>query len=275
MRTRLAAGAAATAAATGLCAANERVVEQRTNRLERLRVCADAQPRVAADDVAAQRSMAAPIVVRGLMDKWPAMQEDSVRSWTFANLRQRMGQTLVDTGSASGGVPFYLVAHNATAPGAGRHDLALYIFDSNFESDATYESLLSDWSPLSHIAHGDVFASQRAAEHDDRPSWRWLLAGPPGSGTIVHQDPWGYSSWNASCVGVKRWCFFPPSVSRDTLHPPRHDLVGRLSRWLVATVLTQCPPFHTTAHTVPSLPLHCSPHNVLPPATIQCFSSAH
>ena len=67
------------------------------------------------------------------------------------------------------------------------------------------------------IAGTDVFRSENAREHSERPSWRWLLAGPPGSGTQVHQDPWGYSSWNASCVGTKRWVFFPPSVRREEL----------------------------------------------------------
>ena len=136
------------------------------------------------------------------------------------------------TGSASGGVPFYLVAHNATSPRPGRHDLALYVFDSEFERDADFESLLEDWQPLVSIAGDDIFACGRARAHADRPSWRWLLAGPPGSGTPIHQDPWGYSSWNASCVGVKRWVLFPPSVPHATLHPPRQDPLGRAARWL-------------------------------------------
>jgi hypothetical protein len=129
-------------------------------------------------------------------------------------------------------VPFYLVAHNAISPRPGRHDLALYVFDSDFERDADFQSLLEDWQPLLSIAGDDIFACERAREHSDRPSWRWLLAGPPGSGTLIHQDPWGYSSWNASCVGVKRWVLFPPSVSHATLHPPRQDLLGRAARLL-------------------------------------------
>ena len=181
-RARVAAAAAASVAGASIYAVNEDIVKQRAARLERLQTCAaDVQPRVQAADVAAQKNMSAPIVVRGLMDQWPAMQENGARSWSFDSLRQRMGQTLVDTGSASGGVPFYLVAHNAIAPGPGRHDLALYVFDSNFEQDAAYESLLDDWSPLV-LADDDVFASERVRSHADRPSWRWLLAGPPGSG---------------------------------------------------------------------------------------------
>ena len=248
MRARVAAAATvATAGASGLYASNEKVVAQRAERLERLQKCFDTQHRVAADNVVAQQSMSAPIIVSGAMTDWPAMQGE--RSWTFSNLRQRMGQSLVDTGSASGGVPFYLVAHNATVPGPGRHDLGLYVFDANFESDAAYETLLADWSPLSAIAGNDVFATEPARAHIDRPSWRWLLAGPPGSGTPIHQDPWGYSSWNASCVGIKRWVLFPPSVPRATLHPPREDLLARASRWLFGFE-----PPRTSAST-PSTPL--------------------
>ena len=227
-----AATATAAAAASSLYAFNEDIVRKRAARLERLQCCTDLQRRVAADDTVAQHSMATPIIVTGLMDAWPAMQPGGARSWTFGNLRRRMGHTLVDAGSSTGGVPFYLVAHNATSPSPGRHDLALYVFDSNFEGDADYESLLEDWLPLPCIAGGDVFASERAREHEDRPSWRWLLAGPPGSGTPLHQDPWGYSSWNASCVGVKRWVLFPPTVPYATLNPPRQDLLSRAIRWL-------------------------------------------
>ena len=48
----------------------------------------------------------------------------------------------------------------------------------------------------------------------------------------MHQDPWSYSSWNASLVGSKRWVLFPPDVSRETLHPPRTDLLGRAAAFV-------------------------------------------
>ena len=67
-------------------------------------------------------------MVTGLLDDWPA------REWTFDSLRKRIGQALVDTGSSTGGVPFYLVAANAQRGRSGTADLALYVFDSNFES---------------------------------------------------------------------------------------------------------------------------------------------
>ena len=226
MRAKAAAAATATVAGCCLYCANERLVEQRANRLDRLRDCAAHThlQRTAADTAAASLSTG-PIVVSGLLELWPAFSDGSGRGWTFSGLRARIGQETVDVGSASGGVPFYAVAHNATKPRAGGHDLAMYIFDSDFSGAKA--SLLDDVAPLPALAGNDVFRGKTSADHDDRPLWRWLLAGPPGSGSLIHQDPWHYSSWNASVVGVKRWVLFPPDVPQAALHPPREDFIGR------------------------------------------------
>ena len=224
---RAALGSAAAVAAAAAATCNERVVEQRAAQLEGLRassaVCCDGHPRTAASDAKALASFDRPIVVEGLISAWPALAH-----WSFAALRQRIGHAEVDCGSSTGGVPFYLVATNA-ARSAGRVDLALYVFDSDFSDEGGKAGLLADGpgEGLPALTSGDVFSAGAAAEHRDRPVWRWLLAGPEGSGTVMHRDPWGYSSWNASLVGCKRWVLFPPSVSRETLHPPRTNALGR------------------------------------------------
>lgn len=226
----LRASAAAVSSAAAVAAAyvaNERTVEARAARLDRLRDCevhCTKMRRIPAE-TKALADFDRPIVVTGLIDEWPARE-----SWSFRGLRQRIGQALVDCGSSTGGVPFYLVAAN-TERGPGRHDLALYVFDSDFSEESGKACLLDDFAALPSLTRDDVFAAGEAAEHDDRPVWRWLLAGPAGSGTPVHQDPWSCacnhcnepvklqrtlcmtcccailtdSSWNASLVGVKRW----------------------------------------------------------------------
>ena len=73
-----------------------------------------------------------PIIVENLLDEWPA---SNTRRWSFSALRARIGHALVDCGSSTGGVPFYLVAANAERS-AGRADLALYVFDSDFSDDS-------------------------------------------------------------------------------------------------------------------------------------------
>lgn len=217
-----AAAASISAVAAAAAACNERTVRLRADRLDRLRRDCDAHCGMARtsanEDKLAEFSV--PIVVKGLIDTWPATR------WSFSSIRERIGHALVDCGSSTGGVPFYLVAANAERR-RGRADLALYVFDSDFSDESGKSSLLDDVGSLLALTALDVFADGEAAEHDGRPVWRWLLAGPEGSGTPLHQDPWGYSSWNASLVGSKRWVLFPPSTPARLLHPPRTDALAR------------------------------------------------
>lgn len=136
-----------------------------------------------------------------------------------------MGHISVDCGSAASDkmLPFYLIAHNATQREKGRHDIGLYVFDSDFSVESGKDFLLDDFSPLLQLTKGDVFSRGDLSQHHDRPTYRWLLVGPPGSGTCLHQDPWHYSSWNASIVGRKKWVLFPPSTPFNLLHPPREE----------------------------------------------------
>lgn len=205
-------------------AVNEYVVHHRAERLQRLRRFTECRARRVVASEFSMASFDAPVVMLGLLDDWPAR-----RTWSFDTLRARIGQRLVDIGSiGSDGIPFYAVAFNAIGRAPGRHDLSLYVFDADFSEASGKASFLDDWRPLDILTSGDVFSVGQAASHPDRPDYRWLLAGPPGSGSPLHRDPWAYSSWNASLVGAKRWVLFPPDTPTVALHPPRSGLVGQL-----------------------------------------------
>jgi hypothetical protein len=189
----------------------------RLDRLSTVSECTRRYKRRCSGDNEALNALVEPLVVTGLLDAWPARS-----LWTFECLRHRIGHVRVDCGSAAAesALPFYYVAYNATKSEPGKCDLSVYVFDSNFDQ-YPMSTLLNDFSSLPSLDSEDVFSCGRAMAHKDRPTHRWLLVGPPGSGTLLHQDPWHYSSWNASLVGRKRWVLFPPHTDRSLLHPPR------------------------------------------------------
>jgi hypothetical protein len=47
---------------------------------------------------------------------------------------------------------------------------------------------------------------------EDRPPHKWLLVGPPDSGSPVHTDPLGTCAWNALITGAKHWILFHPDT---------------------------------------------------------------
>ena len=47
---------------------------------------------------------------------------------------------------------------------------------------------------------------------EQRPDHRWLIVGPPRSGSTFHKDPNATSAWNAVIEGSKYWIMFPPGV---------------------------------------------------------------
>ena len=47
---------------------------------------------------------------------------------------------------------------------------------------------------------------------------RWLLIGPKGSGTDVHQDPAGTVAWNFLISGQKLWVFIHPSLTSKQVY---------------------------------------------------------
>merc|ERR1712031_73391 len=88
----------------------------------------------------------------------------------------------------------------------------LYLFEdlSRVSKSDLKHSILHDYSPPVYFQSDcDLFELGFLATGDcpglARPAYRWLLIGPPGSGSFVHIDPQGTSAWNALLRSTKRW----------------------------------------------------------------------
>ena len=102
-----------------------------------------------------------------------------------------------------------------------RDDDPLYIFDHQFTERCSL--ICKDYQDMFNVEMENGPSSLRQAlfpedlmsKMSERPPHKWLLVGPQGSGTHIHQDPRGTTAWNALFHGVKIWTFFHPRLSAD------------------------------------------------------------
>jgi hypothetical protein len=78
----------------------------------------------------------------------------------------------------------------------------IYLFDAEFTA-ALNEGL---YDVPSYFSCDDYFH----VLGDQRPKYRWLIAGPKRGGSSFHVDPNYTHAWNACLTGRKRWLLFPP-----------------------------------------------------------------
>ncbi|CAO1614693.1 unnamed protein product [Sympodiomycopsis kandeliae] len=62
---------------------------------------------------------------------------------------------------------------------------------------------------ISSSTEADLFSLLAAS----RPDWRWIIAGPTGSGSGWHKDPNKTSAWNTPLSGSKFWMMLPPDIT--------------------------------------------------------------
>jgi len=85
-----------------------------------------------------------------------------------------------------------------------REENPLYLFDKAFVKKIP--SLTNDYTVPIYF-NEDLFSLLG----DARPDYRWLIIGPPRSGSTFHIDPNSTSAWNAVITGSKKWIMFPPN----------------------------------------------------------------
>jgi len=135
-----------------------------------------------------------PVVIRDLVSKWPAFEK-----WNWDYLEKRNGETKF----LCGGYSFRLTDYISYVKQI-KDDQIIYLFDKHFGTNTT----LSEEYKVPKYFQEDLFK----VLGDSRPDYRWIIAGPKGSGSSFHKDPNGTQAWNATVVGRKKWIMFPPNV---------------------------------------------------------------
>lgn len=94
-----------------------------------------------------------------------------------------------------------------------REQSPMYLFDNDFAEKAPV--LLQEYEVPTYFKE-DFFS---LLGPKDRPSFRWILIGPPKSGSSFHKDPNATSAWNGLISGMKKWILFPPDVVPPGVFP--------------------------------------------------------
>jgi histone arginine demethylase JMJD6 len=88
-------------------------------------------------------------------------------------------------------------------------DAPLAVYDSQFHLDER-AAILEEYEVPSCF-RADLY---ELVDEEVRPPYRWILIGPPRSGTGLHVDPAGTHAWVTLLQGLKRWVLFPPTACR-------------------------------------------------------------
>jgi len=109
-------------------------------------------------------------------------------------------------------------------------DSPLGIYDSEFGDDDATKILLEEYSvpdcfspdlfemlpeQTNHVNSDDQASCSTTSISSTsitRPPYRWILIGPPRSGTGLHIDPLWTNAWVTLLQGTKRWMLFPPTT---------------------------------------------------------------
>lgn len=137
-----------------------------------------------------------PVVLTNAIDDWPALQH-----WRSIDT---LGARLADAGAPfrAEAATTMLATYAAYMSACAQEDQPLYLF----HAAPMPTPLDTDWRTPS-LFDEDLFSVL-----DPRPDHKWLIVGPPRSGSTMHKDPNATSAWNAVVVGSKAWVCLDPSI---------------------------------------------------------------
>ena len=115
----------------------------------------------------------------------------------------------------------------------------LDLFDGDFPVDMLDDYMVPKYFPTNPDQEPTHSWSASAAGHvrgldlfsflgeDERPPYRWFVAGAPRSGTEMHVDPLGTSAWNTVVSGHKLWALIAPGTGATEKDAKARYLVNK------------------------------------------------
>ncbi|KAJ3264239.1 hypothetical protein HDU77_009078 [Chytriomyces hyalinus] len=149
-----------------------------------------------------------PVILTDVVTKWPAFKK-----WSMDYLEKTVGDTIFRAESVD--LPFKsyaAYAKHCRENGGSFEEAPLYLFDKYFSHRT---SLADDYTVPEYFSE-DLFQVLGA---EKRPDYRWIIIGPPRSGSTFHLDPNSTSAWNAVITGSKKWLLFPPDCIPPGVFP--------------------------------------------------------
>ena len=149
--------------------------------------------------------------------------------WQFHELQKRFGNVRWRFSDLHGEMMELKTYQKYVATEGSYDDAPLGIYDSEFGDDEPTKVLLQEYNVPACFSP-DLFdlalMETNSANNDDttkvltpikRPPFRWILIGPPRSGTGLHIDPLWTNAWVTLIQGTKRWILFPPSTPPEEI----------------------------------------------------------
>ncbi|KAJ3350717.1 hypothetical protein HDU83_009445 [Entophlyctis luteolus] len=149
-----------------------------------------------------------PVILTDVVPQWPAFTK-----WSMQYLADSFPDVVFRAESID--VPFSTYASYSARcclDGGSFEEAPIYLFDKFF---ASRTDLTQDYSVPEYFSQ-DYFKLLGA---ENRPDYRWIIIGPPRSGSTFHIDPNSTSAWNAVIKGSKKWILFPPDCIPPGVFP--------------------------------------------------------
>ena len=192
-----------------------------------------------------------PCVITDAMEGWAANE-----AWTIDISKLASATTdskSARTAAAAVRLKFDHIHHYLTDPAHARDGYSPCTSSTGVSATRTAANPSSTITPVPAYFKEDLFG---IAGEKRRPPYRWVVIGPPRSGSSVHVDPLATSAWNALISGRKRWCLFPPTrgLTKAKLKPK-----GRTRRRTVTWFRKMYPRARSHAWSGPR-PMDCVQH---------------